>query len=465
MSGPLLHLIVPCQQGLISHNQPMKNSLLNNKKTLQFLTSSGLLAVLISCQHPVAKTLDVASEAKSSPAKNAPQFQFTLVPIDTEATIGQYKNTPIHWGGFSSLVKDPSEPDTFWTLTDRGPNGEPTISEIKGKKAEAREFLMPNFNPKILKLKIAANGTAQIIQELAIKSQTGQFATGLPQWSQKEGGPDETAKDPNGKVLNDSKLGFDSEGLAIDNHGMFWASEEYRPSLIQMNQNGEIVQVFIPQESLPEKLYKKNNQKKPHFKMALPGDYRLRKSNRGFEGLCFARGHLFAALQSPLEMPGMTNRSVIRILEFDPQNQRSIGEFLIPVPIVNGQKLDKLGDLTFSEVENRFYVVLQNSKTGAEGIHNVYSFQLAQAIGAMTPELTSLKDLEKKGFLPELKLQAELTKLGFDFEKIEGLAVDNSGNIYVNNDNDFGLQTDSHHQIQILPEKKSFLGVLKKLKD
>lgn len=64
------------------------------------------------------------------------------------------------------------------------------------------------------------------------------------------------------------------------------------------------------------------------------------------------------------------------------------------------------------------------------------------------------------------KLVVDLVKLGFDFtDKVEGLTVLPNGDMYILNDNDFGLTgpiDPKTNEVEVDSNRKSVLGLIKR---
>jgi len=82
-------------------------------------------------------------------------------------------------------------PGEFWMVTDRGPNG-----QIRVDGANRRTFWVPEFNPRILRVKF--DGTdIKVIVSVPIVGQSGKPVTGLP----------------NFKTIDDTPYDYTAEGV------------------------------------------------------------------------------------------------------------------------------------------------------------------------------------------------------------------------------------------------------------
>lgn len=301
--------------------------------------------------------------------------------------------------GQSGLVLESKSNDlyTFWSHTDRGPNA----TEYKRGNTVYRPFLEPEFHPYWVKFSVNKKSG-----EFKKISQVDTDISGLPN---RPG--DEFPVDVHHKKLKRDPRGADPESMCRMN-GFVWMGEEYRPSILKFDQNGKLVNRYIPGKGLPAILAK-------------------RKVNRGLEGLTCFNNKIYAILQSPLK----EDKNLIRLVEFDPHSESVTREFFYPLDSMDA---DKIGDLAVTE-DGTFFVIEQNSLTGPQSFHKIYSFKLGEA-----------NSLEKK-------FEVDITKSGFYFsDKLEGLVVTDEYFIIVN-DNDFGLVNDKFD-----PEHKSWIGFIKR---
>ena len=200
----------------------------------------------------------------------------------------------------SDLFHDPDDSyNEFWTVTDRGPNGNP------GR----RTFVAPKFNPVILYIRV--QDQIRILQALPIVDTPYDFS-----------GTNLIAGNPNG---------LDTEGILRTRNGHFWLADEYSPSLVHVNKDGRIIERFVPEESLLGTTLANT----PNYvvKKYLPRILNYRRQNRGFEGIAVTPDErsLFIAMQSPLDYPtsalGRASRNV-RILRFAIGSERVTGDFV-----------------------------------------------------------------------------------------------------------------------------------------
>lgn len=183
---------------------------------------------------------------------------------------------------------------TAWTLTDRGPNG-----TVGNGDDERRTLLAPDFSPVLLRLRMPARAAAEDLVNvdamLPLVAASGAGVTGRPNGIGRDevildaAGRNEVPADPNG---------VDTEGLVAMPDGSFWASEEYRPSLLRIDAQGRCLERHVPEgASLAGSGMK--------VVADIPAAYGDRRDNRGFEGLALSADgkRLFVLLQSPLDHP------------------------------------------------------------------------------------------------------------------------------------------------------------------
>ncbi len=286
-------------------------------------------------------------------------------PVASDATLVEAQALPKHPslpqfedGGFSGLYPA-NRPGAFWTMSDRGPNG-----DTFNVGAETRRpFLAPAFAPSIYQVDVDPNTQqVRILERLPLKLPGGAanparagLAGGVP--SDRVTGFGNTAPnaaanvpvgdevpttDTNGDgTINagDGPLGFDPygvdiEGIAVDaRDGTFWLVEEYRPSVLHVAADGTVLRRFTPAGQTNAALG-------PAWASVplsdvLPSEYSRRRDNRGFEGVAISPDGrtLYAVMQNPLavvcsgasEIPGESfqsaaNRTASRIVALDISN-------------------------------------------------------------------------------------------------------------------------------------------------
>jgi 3-phytase len=321
---------------------------------------------------------------------------FTMInpaPIAGKTISGQ----DIYLGGFSGLNFIESKNGAFFfkTITDRGPNG--------WSEGNERPFLLPEFSPQIITLKAdPTKNTLEIVEKLELKTKNGRPLTGLPNHRNEE-----NPLNPFGHIYSIDPIGLDTESLASDSEGGYWIGEEYGPSLVHFNREGNMIRRLIPGNELPK-------------------IYLERKTNRGFEGIAVISNRLFGFLQSPLSK----KESVARIVEVDLESMKTSAEYFYPFEKGN----DKIGDAT-PLGENTFLIIEQNGKTGNQSSKLIFKITLNG----------SDKNVMKT-------LVADLKNTPFsNVEKVEGLTIINNHQIALIYDNDFQINGKTNFETGMTP--------------
>ncbi len=328
--------------------------------------------------------------------------------------------------------------DRFVTGTDRGPNSEGfKFSTFQGEKqftVEGRRFPKPDFTPKLFRLLVCGTDVA-LEAEIVLKNRDGKPLTGLPPRSGiLDGAPFD---EKGGKIAGDIH-GIDPEALAIDSRGHYWVGEEYFPAIMEFDQNGVLLRKLIPRDSL-----KSDEITGQKFEDILPSDLNHRMLNRGFEAIAIVGDELYMAPQSSLVFGEQlkSESKIVRIFVSDIKSNKILRQYLYPME----SKFNKLGDMSVAS-NGSIFILEQNGNEGVGGFRKVYELSFGNARDVLSfsnlkPfELMSEKELErfKSGYIQKKEV-LDLVKVGFNFEKIEGLAIMDSKHLAVVNDNDFGV--------------------------
>ncbi len=363
------------------------------------------------------------------PALNLPQ-SIDRIDILSERPLFKTTAGAVQLGGLSDLVFSAAESSNetliFYSITDRGPNGK----EQGTKKKPQRVFLYADYTPQILKISYSKKtNSAQLLQTILI-TKKGDKISGLPNVDPNMTDQyfDETPVDENQKVLKVNPWGLDPEGLARDEDGHFWVSEEYGPSILKLKSSGEIIQRWYPKELKERNLRGGVG--------SLPAFLAERKLNRGFEALVWTRQKtLLAFLQS--EIPSQSRSDVSPIIEFDPSTQKVIGVYLYPLSIYGG----KIGAATISD-SGQILVLEQNGKVEKKSWQKVFAIDLAKATNLANESLNSDAQWKIPSAAKTVKKidYANLTASSLSsYEKLEGLSALPGNELVIVNDNDFGL--------------------------
>ncbi|PKW06249.1 Uncharacterized conserved protein [Streptomyces sp. 1222.5] len=341
-------------------------------------------------------------------------------------------------GGIGSDVYPAGRKGEYWTVTDRGPNGQ---IKVDGKKR--RTFPVPGFDPAIVKVRVCGD-TVEVIDAIPLTTSSGKAVTGLPNQQNRDEAP--YTYDA-GTPLSYDPNGLDTEGIVRAADDSFWLVDEYGPSLVHVSARGKVLTRYVP-----EGLHLSGTDY-PVVE-ALPSILLHRKINRGFEGLAqLPGGDLVLALQSPLSLPdtdaGAASRST-RLLRFSPRKKAVTAEYAYrfdPVNVVDPSE-DDTSELKISSGVavggNRLLVEERTDK--AARLQLVELGRRSDILGGpwdddtTSPSLEQLDDPAAQG-VPVLakRLVVDLGKVAGVPGKIEGIARVDRDTLALVNDNDFGM--------------------------
>ncbi|MFI0961655.1 esterase-like activity of phytase family protein [Streptomyces sp. NPDC021080] len=382
--------------------------------------------------------------ATSGPA----QLRVTLTATLGDIPLGAFSNAllpgtvdndrGVDLGGIGSDIYPAGRKGEFWTVTDRGPNGQ---IKVDGKKR--RTFPVPGFDPAIVKIRVCGD-TVKVIGSIPITTTSGKPVTGLSDQAGRDEAPySYDAQTP----LAYNPNGLDTEGIVRAKDGSFWLVDEYGPSLVHVSARGKVLARYVPEGlDLTGADY-------PVVE-ALPAVLLHRKTNRGLEGLAqLPDGDLVMALQSPLSLPdanaGDASRNT-RLLRFSPEKRAVTAEYAYrfdPVNVVDPSE-DDTSELKISSVVavggDRLLVEERTDKTAR--LQSVRLTRGADILGGpwdsdtTSPSLEQLDDPASAG-VPVLakRLVVDLGTVTGVPGKIEGVARVDHGTLALINDNDFGM--------------------------
>lgn len=341
-------------------------------------------------------------------------------------------------GGIGSDIYPAGRKGEFWTVTDRGPNG-----QIKVDGTKRRTFPVPGFDPAIVKIRVSGD-SVKVLAASPITTSSGKAVTGLPNQAGRDEAPyTYDARTP----LSYDPNGLDTEGIVRAADGSFWLVDEYGPSLVHVSARGKVLTRYVPEGlNLTGADY-------PVVE-ALPSILLHRKINRGFEGLAqLPGGDLVLAVQSPLSVPdtdaGEASRTT-RLLRFSPKKKAVTAEYAYrfdPVEVVDPSE-DDTSELKISSVVavggDRLLVEERTDK--AARLQLVRLDRKADILGGAyaddttSPSLEQLDDPAGAG-VPVLakRLVVDLGTVSGVPGKIEGVARVDRDTLALINDNDFGM--------------------------
>lgn len=398
--------------------------------------------------------------------------QFTNMPSIGTTLAGQN----INLGGFSGLTFDGTAANGNWkfiTHTDRGPNPEPL--NVDGDADLERPFALPNFQPELVFFELnPTTGALTITNRVGLKNTNGSPLTGI---SNLQGGAqgtaytDEEAVNVFGQTIPNSPFGADLEGIVKTPDGHFWMSDEYRPAIYHFDATGTLVERFVP---MGTNAFAGG----PYGTEALPAVFAQRRANRGFEGIAYQNGKIYAFIQTSLDNPDNTTDTVskgsrnLRIVEFDIASKTTTGQYVY----IREAGSDKIGDAVATSVNGEFLVMERDDLLGPEAVKNVFRINLAAATNinslpnvlpgiGKTVEQASAAELVTAGITVVNKTYfLDLAELGFNtVDKTEGFTIIDGNTFAVVNDNDFALNgtLDTKTGIMGFNTKPSLLGIIR----
>jgi hypothetical protein len=244
-----------------------------NKKMCLGLTITLALAACGSNDSPV-------DDSPSAQAKRATQLYTQSIAAYTN-----WGNVPIVGTGYgSAFTPAPNQPGFFYGMTDRGPN---VTAPDGSNKIEP----YVQFQPAIALFQLV-DGKASVSKVIGLSLADGTPMNGRVN---PEANTAEKIYDLNGNVLATSTAGLDPEGLVALADGTFWVSDEYGPYIVHFDATGKEIARLNPYSTATTG----NN-------LALPGELKKRKPNRGMEGLTITPDgkYLVGIMQSPLDKNG-----------------------------------------------------------------------------------------------------------------------------------------------------------------
>ena len=393
-----------------------------------------VIAALVAACPPASAASQDAHVVRTATLGEIPlgAFSNALLPGTVDNDRG------IDLGGIGSDIYPAGRKGEFWTVTDRGPNGQ---IKVDGKKR--RTFPVPGFDPAIVKVR-ACGDTVKVLEAIPITTSSGKAVTGLPN----QAGRDEAPYTFDAKtLLSYNPNGLDTEGIVRAKDGSFWLVDEYGPSLVHVSAHGKVLARYVP---------KGLNLTGTDYPVveALPAIFLHRKINRGFEGLAqLPGGDLVMALQSPLSLPdgdaGDASRTT-RLVRFSPKKEAVTAEYAYrfdPVNVVDPSENDT-SELKISSVVavggDRLLVEERTDK--AARLQLVKLDRKSNILGGAydddttSPSLEQLDDPAASG-VPVLRkrLAVDLGQVAGVPGKIEGIARVDDDTLALMNDNDFGM--------------------------
>jgi hypothetical protein len=199
-------------------------------------------------------------------------------------------------GFFSDIYYDHAR-NEWWALSDRGPGGGPLHYETR-----IHRFSL-DVHPSTGEI-----ANFRVLQTLVFRK----GGAALDGYAPAVGGPLELAFDPEGIVVHPLT-------------GHLLVSDEYGPSLYEINRAGRLVRAY----EIPANLRPRNAATGAINFASDAGNTAGKRTNRGFEGLAISPDgrHVFAMLQSAMLDEGGGSGVYNRIVKFDTRTARAVAQY------------------------------------------------------------------------------------------------------------------------------------------
>ncbi len=371
-------------------------------------------------------SIALASLVLSGTAAAAPSFVNGLA---IPGTTGDQFGTAVNNGrvGFFSDIYYDTHRNEWWGLSDRGPGGGTLSYETR-----VQRFTLD------VDLNSGAISNFQIAETVKF-SNLGAAMNGI-------------APSPKSVLGN----ALDPEGLVVHpTSGHFFVSDEYGPSVYEMDRNGAVVKTF----TTPANLVPRNALSGVANFADDSGNTAGKRTNRGFEGLALSPDgrFVFAILQSAMLDEGAGNGSVNRIVKFDVTTGTAVAQYAYQMKRSGqGQGVSSLVALN----DHEFLVLERNNRgvgVGAEfatADKEVYKIDLTGATDVSTIDLDSgaaFTTVTKSAQFLDLDINridldgdGDIESVGKAPEKWEGLSIgprlnDGSYLLLAGTDNDYSV--------------------------
>lgn len=367
--------------------------------------------------------------------------------------------------------------DVFYTVTDRGP----TIpcsetAEVIGVanfcSSNGSVFALPDFAPRILRWKLDESGnnlTLSLEETITLRDSFRNPAGGLPNGLQSAA--DERAFDNSGNDLGTNPNGIDPSALVRLDNGKFWVAEEYGPSLLLVDTDGEILQRQVPQGIRDDLEFSTYDVRED----VLPGILARRKLHNGISALALSPNNdfLYFIMRAPLNKANgqaADGARIVRIgkvsLNSDGSANALEGEYLYRLDSASqfGVKASGQGDLDGDNFVDQSEVTINEAAAldedyllvveQADTVSKVYRIDLSDAVSIQGSEFDSPStspSLEERAALVDYPfvvkqpvfnsmvnaLASGLSALG---PRIEGMALLSSDFAVLTNDHQYGIR-------------------------
>ncbi len=358
--------------------------------------------------------------------------------------------------GSSAFHYPGDDRNTVYTMSDRGANIKCADDvDIIGADicADGKIFPIANYSPSIFKLQRQGRHGWKITQVIRLKDETGKQISGLP--NPLTSMTTETAYDKQGNTIGFDANGLDTEALLRLSDGTFWVGEEYAPSLVHVSAGGEVLERLVP-VGIADEL---NGANYPVVGV-LPAILSKRKLNRGIESIAVSpdERYIYFIMQSPLANPdkkAYKKSRNVRLFKMDRQNEEIIGEYVYVIDTPEtflADSTSKQSKVKVSEMvaygNDKLIVLERINKTtklyriNLDGATNILNSEWDDTV--TSPSLEQVPDLASIAITPikkEIALDSAIDlPPGALPDKVEGVAILDKRELFLINDNDFGIK-------------------------
>lgn len=347
---------------------------------------------------PSRNLLVVASEKddrgdKMRSVLNIYQYAEQSVAYPTLESVDRADGTPIAWGAMSALAADKHNEAVLYSVED----------SFYGSS-------------RIFTLNTAAT-PAKLTKETEIIDSNNVFATSAAALSTGSAASNTAFDDSDIALLinSDKTVNLDPEGLTQDNDGNFWIASEGAGTLSDADKR--------PLESL-NFLVKVNPSGVIQEVVSLPADVNTKQIRFGFEGVSFYTDKLYVTFQRAWEGELSPRIGIYDI------SAKSWEFVYYPLDAGESQNGGWVGLSDIASLgDGRFLILERDNQGGPDAvIKRIYQVNLASVTAGAIVSKTLVRDLVTEG---------DLTAAGgLIAEKVEGLTVANSGDVFIINDND-----------------------------
>lgn len=362
----------------------------------------------------------------------------------------------IRSGFGSGLSRRPGDPPgRVWAVCDRGPNIKLTpavdrygLEALAPHRDRDGAKLMPRLDlgPALAELQVEEDCVV-LLRTLRLRTSAGKPLSGLPM-----PGPhavQEPAFGVDGQELGTDATGADTEGVAAVAGG-FWAGDEYGPSLLRADEEGVVLERWVPEgcEPLEDCGYR--------LSPRLPAVAAKRQLNRGLEALAADGGRLWIAFQSPLAHPDVKAHKAarhVRIWRLDASSGALEAQFLYPLDPPSSFRRDaakgevEWGDLKVSEMVHLGGDAMIVLERGSETT-KLYRVDLAPTFATDPAHIDvatrpTIEEMSGAGTLDQPVLEKKLLFTTDDAPEVaadlEGMVLLSPQELLLSSDNDFGI--------------------------